>query len=61
MGEGVLGGGGMGPADTAAVMRGAMNYGGYNDGWGGNNSFWIVILFLAMMWGGNGFGGGYHD
>lgn len=56
MGEGVLGGGGMGPADTAAVMRGAMNY-GYNDGWGGNNSFWIVILFLAMMWGGNGFGG----
>ena len=55
MGEnGVLGGGGMGPADVAAVMRG--NY-GYNDGWGGNNSFWIVILFLAMMWGGNGFGG----
>ncbi len=57
MGEnGVLGGGGMGPADVAAVMRG--NYGGYNDGWGGNNSFWIVILFLAMMWGGNGFGWG---
>ena len=55
MGEnGVLSGGGMGPADVAAVMRG--NY-GYNDGWGGNNSFWIVILFLAMMWGGNGFGG----
>ena len=55
MGEnGVLSGGGMGPADVAAVMRG--NYGGYNDGWGGNNSFWIVILFLAMMWGGNGFG-----
>lgn len=55
MGEnGVLGGSGMGPADVAAVMRG--NY-GYNDGWGGNNSFWIVILFLAMMWGGNGFGG----
>ena len=54
MGEnGVLGGGGMGPADVAAVMRG--NY-GYNDGWGGNNSWWIVILFLAMMWGGNGFG-----
>ena len=56
MGEnGVLGGGGMGPADVAAVMRG--NYGYGNDGWGGNNSFWIVILFLAMMWGGNGFGG----
>lgn len=56
MGENsVLGGSGMGPADVAAVMRG--NY-GYNDGgWGGNNSFWIVILFLAMMWGGNGFFG----
>jgi hypothetical protein len=59
MGENsVLGGGGMGPADVAAVMRG--NY-GYNDGWGGNNSFWIVILFLAMMWGGNGFGWGNNN
>lgn len=58
MGEnGVLGGGGgMSPADMAAVLRGNNGY-GYNDGWGGNNSFWIVILFLAMMWGGNGFGG----
>lgn len=54
MGENsVLGGGGMGPADVAAVMRG--NYGGYGDGWGGN-CWWIVILFLAMMWGGNGWG-----
>lgn len=56
MGEnGVLGGGGMSPADFAAVMRGNNGY-GYNDGWGGGNSWWIVILFLAMMWGGNGFG-----
>ena len=55
MGENsVLGGGGMGPADVAAVMRG--NYGGYGDGWGGNGCWWIVILFLAMMWGGNGWG-----
>lgn len=54
MGENsVLGGGGMGPADVAAVMRG--NYGGYGDGWGGS-SWWIVILFLALMWGGNGWG-----
>lgn len=54
MGENsVLGGGGMGPADVAAVMRG--NYGGYGDGWGGN-CWWIVILFLALMWGGNGWG-----
>ncbi len=58
MGEnGVLGGGGMSPADMAAVLRGNNGY-GYNDGLGGNNSFWIVILFLAMMWGGNGFGWG---
>ena len=57
MGEnGVLSGGGMSPADMAAVLGGNHGY-GYNDGWGGNNSFWIVILFLAMMWGGNGFGG----
>ncbi len=57
MGEnGVLGGGGMSPADMAAVLRGNNNY-GYNDGWGGN-CWWIVILFLAMMWGGNGFGFG---
>lgn len=55
MGENsVLGGGGMGPADVAAVMRG--NYGnGYGDGWGGG-CWWIVILFLALMWGGNGWG-----
>lgn len=55
MGENsVLGGGGMGPADVAAVMRG--NYGnGYGDGWGGG-CWWIVILFFALMWGGNGWG-----
>lgn len=52
----VLGGGGMGPADVAAVMRG--NYGGYNDGWGGNGCWWVVLLFFAMMfWGGNGMWG----
>lgn len=57
MGENsVLGGGGMGPADVAAVMRG--NYGGYNDGWGGNGCWWVVLLFFAMMfWGGNGMWG----
>ena len=58
MGENsVLGGGTMRPADFAAVMNGN----GYNDGLGGNNSFWIVILFLAMMWGGNGFGWGNNN
>ena len=56
MGEnGVLGGGGMGPADVAAVMRGNMGY-GYGDGFG-NNCWWIVLVFFAMMmWGGNGWG-----
>jgi len=52
-------GGGMGPADVAAVMRG--NYGGYGygDGFGGNSVWWIVVLFAFMMfgggWGNNGF------
>lgn len=56
MGENsVLGGGGMSPADMAAVMRG--NYGnGYGDGWGGG-CWWIVLLFIAMLWGGNGMWG----
>ena len=43
-------GGGMSPADMAAVMRGD------GDGWGGG-FLWVIVLFLAMMWGGNGFGG----
>ena len=60
MGEnGVLGGGGMSPADMAAVLRGNNNY-GCNDGWGGN-CWWIVILFMAMFWGGNGFGWGNNN
>ena len=59
MGENsVLGGGGMTPADVAAVMRG--NYGGYGDGWGGN-CWWIVILFIAMMWGGNWGNNGFQN
>ena len=63
MGEnGVLGGGGMGPADTAAVMRGAMNYGyGCGDGFGGN-CWWIVLVFFAMMmWGGNWGNNGFQN
>lgn len=59
MGEnGVLsGGGGMSPADMAAVMRGNNNYGYCNDGWGNNGVWWIIVLFFAMMWGGNGMWG----
>jgi len=54
MGENALGGGGMSPADFAAIMRNN-NY-GYNDGCGGcGNWWWIVILFWAM-WGNNGWG-----
>lgn len=60
MASNLLGGGGntMGPADTQAVVRGAMNYGngyGYGDCWGGS-CWWIVLIFFAMMWGGNGWG-----
>lgn len=46
----VLGGGGMGPADMASIVR------NNDDGWGGNGAWWIVLLFFAMMWGGNGWG-----
>lgn len=51
MGEGgVMGGGGMTPADVAAVM-------GNDRDWGGNGAWWIIVLFALMM-GGNGFGWG---
>lgn len=44
----------MSPADIAAVTG---NYNNGNDGWGGNNGWWIIILLLAL---GRGFGyGGY--
>ena len=51
-------GGGMSPADMAAVM--GSNGNGF--GWGDNGSVWFIVLFflIAMMgngWG-NGFGGG---
>lgn len=49
MGENsVLGGGGMGPADVAAVMRGNMGYGGYGDGWGGGSSTIVVLASIPM-------------
>jgi len=56
MGENGALGGGMSPADISAIMRG--NGYGYNDGWGGNGCWWIVLLFFAMIMGGNGFGWG---
>lgn len=55
------GGGMMGPADMQSVMRGAMNYGGYGDGWGGG-CWWIVLVFFAMMmWGGNWGNNGFQN
>ena len=53
---GGMGGGGMRPADFAAVMNGGY---GYNDGFGcGGGVWWIVVLFAFMMFGGfnNGWG-----
>ncbi len=52
MGENMLGGGGMSPADVRAVM-------GNNDGWGGNGAWWIVVLFALIYGGGFGGFGGY--
>ena len=42
----------MTPADLAAVVND-------NDGFGGGNGWWIILLFLFLGWGNNGFGGGY--
>lgn len=43
---------GMSPADLAAVT-------GNNDGFGGNNgAWWIILLFLVLGWGRNGYGSG---
>lgn len=41
------------PADVAAVT-------GNNDGFGGNNAWWIILLFLLLGngWGGYGYGNG---
>ena len=58
MGENGVLGGGMRPADMAAVMQGNM---GYGDGWGGG-CWWIVLVFFAMMmWGGNWGNNGFQN
>lgn len=45
-------------SDIAAVS--GRNDGGYNDGWGGGASWWIIIMFLFVFcgWGNNGWGNG---
>ena len=40
----------MTPADLAAVVND-------NDGFGGGNGWWIILLFLFLGWGNNGWGG----
>ncbi len=55
MGESALGGGGMSPADMAAVMG---NHGCYNnDCWGGGGNWWWIILLFWAVWGNNGMWG----
>lgn len=41
----------MSAADLAAVV------GNENDGFGGGNGWWIILLFLFLGWGNNGWGG----
>lgn len=46
----------MTPADIAAVTNGNNGF-----GWGGDNGWWLILLFLFAFnggWGGNGYGGG---
>ena len=52
MNEGVLS-----PADVA-ILSGNAGNGRYNNGWG-NDYAWIIILFLIFGYGRNGFGGGF--
>lgn len=40
----------MTPADLAAVVND-------NDGFGGGNGWWIILLFMFLGWGNNGWGG----
>lgn len=43
---------GMSPADYAAIT------GNNQNGWGGDNMWWIILLFLVFGngWGNNGYG-----
>ena len=53
----VDGNGGLSAADVAAVTK---NNGGNGFGWGGDGSWWLIVLFLFALSGngwGNGFGG----
>ena len=44
-------------ASDVALLTGRNS--GNNDGFGGENSAWWIILFLIFGWGRNGFGGGF--
>ncbi len=59
MGLSSNGGGGMGPADIAAVVNGG-GYGGGMGGFGGNGLWDIIVLFLLFaLLGNGGFGRGF--
>lgn len=50
-------GNGLSAADVAAVVDGGRGNGNY--GWG-DGSFWIIVLFLFALMGGNGWGNGFN-
>lgn len=50
-------GNGLSAADVAAVVDGGRSNGNY--GWG-DGSFWIIVLFLFALMGGNGWGNGFN-
>lgn len=57
---GMMKGNGLDPNLVAALMNGNKN----QDAWGGGGCWWLWIIVLFWLWGGNGFGnnrnGGIH-
>lgn len=48
---------GLDPNLVAALMNGNRN----QDAWGGAGCYWIWIILLFFLWGGNGFGNGFGN
>lgn len=48
---------GLDPNLVAALMNGNKN----QDAWGGAGCYWIWIILLFFLWGGNGFGNGFGN
>lgn len=53
----LMGGNKMDPNLVAALMNGKNN----QDGFGGNNGWWLWIIVLFWLWGGRGFGNGFGN